>query len=160
MSIVSIRQAVLADLDQLAPLFDQYRQFQGQGSDLAAVRAFLRERFDHGESVVFIAHAGATPLAFAQLYPSFSSVSLARVLVLNDLFVRESGRRQGVAAQLLAAVERYAQAVGAVRISLNVARDNQAAQALYRAQGWRQDEEFFMFHRVPASRGTPRQTVE
>ena len=46
MSDISIRQAVLTDLDALAPLFDRYRQFQGRASDLAAARTFLRARFD------------------------------------------------------------------------------------------------------------------
>ena len=53
MKSIAVRQAVLADLDELAQLFDQYRQFQGQTSNLTAARDFLRARFDHGESVMF-----------------------------------------------------------------------------------------------------------
>jgi hypothetical protein len=41
MSTITVRQAVLSDLEVLAPLFDEYRQFQGCPSDLAAARAFL-----------------------------------------------------------------------------------------------------------------------
>ena len=147
---VDVRQAVLADLDDLAALFDDYRQFQKQASDLDAARAFLRARFDHGESVLFIARDGDTPLGFAQLYPSFSSVALARVFVLNDLFVNVAGRRRGVASALLAAVESHAFALGAVRVSLNVAKDNPVAQQLYQARGWKRDEQFDMFHRFPS----------
>jgi GNAT superfamily N-acetyltransferase len=157
MILITVRQAVFSDLETLAPLFDRYRQFQGQPADVAAARDFLRARFDHGESVVFIAHAGPLAVGFAQLYPSFSSTALARVFILNDLFVDEAGRRQGVAAGLLAAVEAYAWAHGAVRVSLNVARDNLAGQALYAARGWRQDEHFFMFHRL-AEAATPAGT--
>lgn len=145
----AVRQAVLADLDLLAPLFDQYRQFQGQPSDLPAARRFLQERFDHGESVVFIAIEGRQPLGFAQLYPSFSSVSLRRVFILNDLFVCEAGRRRNLASRLLAQVEQYAWSLGAARITLNVARPNAPAQALYEARGWQQDDQFFMYHRYP-----------
>lgn len=146
---ITTRQAVFADLEALAALFDRYRQFQGKASDPAAARAFLQARFDHGESVVFMAHEGPLPLGFAQLYPSFSSTSLARVFVLNDLFVHELGRRKGVASKLLAAVEDYAWSHGAARITLNVARDNPSAQALYEARGWHQDAQFNMFHRFP-----------
>ena len=149
MSELTVRQAVLADLAQLAVLFDQYRQFQGQPTDLAAAGDFLRARFDHGEAVVFLAHHGAQPVGFAQLYPSFSSVSLKRVFILNDLFVTEAGRRKGVARGLLAAVEEYAWSLGAARVTLNVARVNVTAQALYAASGWQQDEQFFMYHRYP-----------
>ena len=149
MSDITVRQAVLADLDQLALLFDQYRQFQGQPTDLAAARDFLRARFDHGESVIFLAWEGAQPVGFAQLYPSFSSVSLKRVFILNDLFVAEAGRRKRVATHLLTAVETYAWSLNAARVTLNVARSNVTAQALYKASGWQQDEQFFMYHRSP-----------
>ena len=152
MSTVAIRQAVAADLEALAAVFDQYRQFQGQASDVAAARVFLAERFDHGESVAFIATAGGTTVGFAQLYPSYSSVSLSRVFILNDLFVVEASRGQQVASQLLAAVEAYAWSLGASRVTLNVARTNVSAQQVYTARGWKQDDQFFMFHRFPASK--------
>ncbi len=77
-------------------------------------------------------------------------MALARVFILNDLFVHDCGRRKGVASKLLAAVEQYAWSLGAVRVTLNVARDNLPGQALYAARGWRQDAQFHMFHRYPA----------
>lgn len=147
---IAVRQAVAADIEALAALFDQYRQFQGQAGDLAAARAFLAQRVDHGESVVFIATAGDTAVGFAQLYPSYSSVSLSRVFILNDLFVLEAVRGQRVASQLLSALESYAWSFGASRVTLNVARGNVSAQQVYTARGWKQDDQFFMFHRFPA----------
>lgn len=144
---IKVRQAVLSDLDELTALFDAYRRFQGCTADLAAARAFLKERFDHGESVVFIALEGDQPAGFAQLYPSFSSVSLSRVFVLNDLFVSPAFRRKGVASALLEAAGSYAWSLGASRVTLNVARKNLSAQALYKAKGWTLDEQFHMLHR-------------
>ena len=144
-----IRQAVLADLDDVAFVFDQYRQFQGKASDLMACRGFLCERFDHGESVVFLAFLDEQPVGMAQLYPSYSSTALARVFILNDLFVSVAGRRAGVATALLQAVEQYAWSFGACRVSLNVAQSNVPAQDLYHARGWTKDDAFFMFHRFP-----------
>ena len=104
---VPVRQATLSDLEPAAALFDQYRQFQGRPQDADAAREFLRARLERGESVVFITDHEGRPAGFAQLYPSFSSVSLKRVFILNDLFVVEAGRRQGVAGRLLEAVEAY-----------------------------------------------------
>ena len=150
MSIITVRQANFSDLEELAELFDQYRVFQDKESDLSAARSFLRARFDHGESVVFIARESSAPLGFAQIYPSYSSTSLARVFILNDLFVHESGRRKGVASKLLAALEGYAWSHGAARVTLNVARDNRPGQELYEAQGWSKDAQFFMYHRFPS----------
>ena len=79
MKSFQIRQAVLADLVDIAPLFDSYRQFYGKESNLDAAQQFLRDRFNHGESTIFLAFDGAKPIGFTQLYPSFSSVSMARV---------------------------------------------------------------------------------
>jgi GNAT superfamily N-acetyltransferase len=146
---ISVRQAVYSDIEDLAKLFDQYRVFQGMKSDLSAARSFLKARFDHGESVVFIAFENSTALGFAQLYPSYSSTSLARVFILNDLFVHENGRRKGIASKLLAALESYAWSHEAVRVTLNVAIENTMGQQLYEAQGWDKDSQFFMYHRFP-----------
>ena len=141
-----VRQAVLADLPLVAPLFYAYRRFYGRAGDLAAASAFLRDRFAHGESVLFLALDGAEPVGFTQLYPSFSSVSLARVFILNDLFVAPSHRRSGVGSALLQAATDHARALGAVRVSLNTDVANTTAQATYEARGWKRDREYFAYH--------------
>jgi GNAT superfamily N-acetyltransferase len=92
------------------------------------------------------------PTAPLSVSLSYSSVSLSRVFILNDLFVQEAMRRHQVASQLLAAIESYAWSFGASRVTLNVARTNVSAQQVYTARGWKQDEQFFMFHRFPASK--------
>jgi len=142
----TVRQAVLADLEALAPMLDQYRQFYKRPSDLPAARAFLRERFNHGESILFIAHEGDTVLGFTQMYPSFSSVSLARVFVFNDLFVCEAGRRRGVGKALIEAASAYAKALDAKSLTLSTAKDNTGAQALYESTGWVRDETYFEYN--------------
>ena len=146
-----VRQAVLEDLDTVSNLLDEFRQLQGKESNLAACRDFLKERMNHGDSVVFLASIGTRPVGFAQLYPSYSTTALARVFILNDLYVSSAGRRAGTASALLSAIETYAWSFGACRVSLNVAQVNSTAQKLYLARGWSQDQEFFMFHRFPTS---------
>ena len=118
MKPIVTRQAILADLESVVPMFDAYRQFYQQASDLAAARTFLRDKFNHGQSEIFLAWDGNAPVGFTQLYPCFSSVSMARTFVLNDLFVAPSHRRLGVGALLLQAAEAHGQALGAVRLSL------------------------------------------
>lgn len=104
---LQVRQATNDDVDLIAPLFDDYRQFYKQRSDLEGTRAFIRARLQRWESVILLAmstdatHAPA--LGFVQLYPSFSSVSMRRLWILNDLFVAERARRRGVARELLSA---------------------------------------------------------
>jgi len=142
----TVRQATVDDVEQLVPLFDAYRQFYGRTSDVAAARTFLLARFANRESTLFIAHQGEMAIGFAQLYPSFSSVSLARIFILNDLFVQEQARRTGVASSLLSAAATFAVSLGAVRLSLSTALTNDAAQALYRSAGWNRDQQFSVYH--------------
>lgn len=146
MNNITVRQAVLPDLEALVPLFDGYRQFYGRSGDIAAAREFLLERFNHNESVLFIAHESHVPVGFTQLYPSFSSVSLARIFVLNDLFVHEQARRKGVASKLMSAATEFAKSLGAIRVSLSTATSNEIAQAVYQSAGWKRDEQFYVYH--------------
>ena len=141
-----VKRAALADLDAVAPLFDAYRQFYGQRSDLAAARAFLEERLRREESVIFLAVDDEAPgneaLGFTQLYPSFSSVSVRRLWILNDLFVRSGGRRGGVGRRLLERAREWAIETDAKGLMLATAVSNAAARALYESCGWGRDEEF------------------
>ena len=148
MSTINIRLATLGDLEALSVLFDGYRQFYGRDSDLGAAKQFLSDRLHHAESVIFIAHDGATPVGITQLYPSFSSVSLGRIFILNDLFVNEAGRRKGVGSALLSAAVDYAQAAGAIRLALSTALTNARAQALYESKGWVRDDDFFYIYPI------------
>lgn len=141
----TVRHATIHDLEPLVLLFDGYRQFQGCASDLRAAREFLLARFDNKESTVFIAHEDERAIGFTQLYPSFSSISLARIFILNDLFVHEQARRKGVASALMSAAVLFATAVGANRLSLSTAITNDAARALYRSVGWKRDDQFLVY---------------
>ena len=104
---ISTHRAGPADLDALALLFDGYRQFYGQASDVPRAREWLRERLRFGESVVLVATRAGKPVGFVQLYPMFSSVRTARTWILNDLYVDAGARRGGVGRALLDAAARF-----------------------------------------------------
>jgi len=144
---MSVRRARAADLDALVPLFDGYRVFYGQPSDPAGARAFLAERFERDESVIFMAEdtAGGAPVGFTQLYPSFTSAGMQRIYILNDLFVAEGARRQGIGTALLGAAADFARDQGAARLALSTAFDNLAARSVYEAHGWTRDEVFYNY---------------
>jgi GNAT superfamily N-acetyltransferase len=140
-------RAELDDLDALAPLFDAYRRFYGQASDLAGARTFLADRFKRGESVIFLAVVDGAIVGFTQLYPSFSSVSMKRLWVLNDLFVTPDARKSGAGRALLERAERWAAETGAKGLTLSTQLTNLGAQRLYEACGWTKDDEFLHYHR-------------
>jgi ribosomal protein S18 acetylase RimI-like enzyme len=142
-----VKQATPADLDQLAPLFDAYRQFYGQPSDLPGARTFLAERVERQESVIFLALADSgEALGFTQLYPSFTSTRMKRIFILNDLYVAPAGRCKGIGKLLLQAAAEHACATGAARLTLSTAIDNHTAQSLYQANGWVRDAHFFAYN--------------
>jgi GNAT superfamily N-acetyltransferase len=140
-------RAELDDLDALVPLFDAYRRFYGQASDLPGARAFLADRFKRGESVIFLAVVDGAIVGFTQLYPSFSSVSIRRLWVLNDLFVTPDARKSGAGRALLERAERWAAETGAKGLTLSTQITNLGAQRLYEACGWTKDDEFLHYHR-------------
>lgn len=140
-----IRYAALADVEQVGRLFDSYRQFYEQPADLVRATAYMQARLQNGESTVLVATDGEELVGFCQLYPTFCSVAAAPILVLYDLFVAPSHRRQGVGQALLLAARDQAAAMGVVRMELATAVNNTPAQALYEALGWERDEEFFHY---------------
>lgn len=143
----AVLRATLADLDDLAMLFDAYRVFYRKPSDPATAREFLRERIARDDSVIFLARddADRAALGFTQLYPSFSSVSARRLWILNDLYVAESARRRGVARALMESARKYAMQTGALRLVLATAKDNAQAQALYESLGYAREEGMFEY---------------
>ena len=143
---LKVVQAGLQHLDELADLFDGYRQFYRQASDVSEAKAFLRERLSQGDSVVFIAFLEGKPAGFTQLYPSFSSVSMAQIWILNDLFVAEHARRKGVAQALLERAAGFGKEAGAARLTLTTEVSNEQAQALYEASGWEKDTSSYTYN--------------
>ncbi|HLW37917.1 MAG TPA: GNAT family N-acetyltransferase [Candidatus Eremiobacteraceae bacterium] len=145
----SIAPATPADVDAIAPLFDAYRQFYKQATDLPKARAFLRERLRQGESHVFVARElspDRAPIAFMQLYPLFSSTQMRRAWVLNDLFVTPVWRRRGVARALLLKARDFARDSNAAELFLETAKDNEAAQGLYEELGWEREAVFVKYN--------------
>jgi GNAT superfamily N-acetyltransferase len=144
---LQIRRAGEADLATVAPLFDAYRQFYGQAADGLRAEAFLRDRLANQDSVVLLAtdaHSGAG-LGFVQLYPSFSSVAVQRIWILNDLFVTPTARQQGVGRALLDAARDHAVATGAKRLDLSTAANKREARALYESYGDLRDDAFVVY---------------
>lgn len=142
MSELVVRPAGPADLDALAPLFDGYRQFYQQPSDLAMARQFIGERLITMDTVIFLAEVEGKPAGFTHLFPIFSSTRCRRLWLLNDLFVDPHTRAKGVGKALLLAAKEYAESTGACGLELATAHSNKAAQRLYESMGWKLDEIF------------------
>ncbi|MBA6390944.1 GNAT family N-acetyltransferase [Colwellia sp. BRX10-3] len=145
MNIV-VNRARIENINEVSILFNSYRVFYDQDSNLELAKEFISERINNNESVIFYAidNTGAY-LGFTQLYPNFSSVSAKRSWVLNDLYVSESARRLGVGKKLMQAAKNFALSTNAKGIALETAEDNVNAQALYESLGYKKGSGFFSY---------------
>ncbi|PEJ60664.1 GNAT family N-acetyltransferase [Bacillus sp. AFS002410] len=142
---MEVVQAKSEHIVEVAKLFDQYRQFYKQESNVNEAINFITERINNKDSVIFIVKEGEESLGFTQLYPTFSSVSMKKLWILNDLFVTEAARKKGVAQMLLDAAKGFAINTKAKALDLQTAIDNKSAQALYEKNGYQVDKEFFSY---------------
>ena len=130
-------------------LFNKYRVFYKQPSDIELAKKFIQTRLDHNESVIFVAlDNGSEPVGFTQLYPKYSSAWAMKNWILNDLFVESEFRKQGIGEQLIKTAINFGKEHNAQFVELSTAVDNLAAQSLYEQIGFtRQDPDptFYLY---------------
>lgn len=142
----NIRKATLNDLESLARLFDLYRQFYQQSSDIKQAHAFLEARFHNADSEIFVAENHHQLVGFVHLYPIFSSVRMQRLWLLNDLFVRKEFRGNGFSKSLVLEAKKLAHETNACGLLLETASDNVIGNQLYPVMGFElQSESNFYF---------------
>ena len=145
---VTIRRATADDIEEIAKLFDAYRVFFGQGSNLSLAQEFLEDRLSNSEFVIFCAYTSdGRGAAFAQLYPRFSSVSAKRIWILNDLFVLESVRGMGIGTKLLSEIEAFGEESQAKGVLIETTVSNTGAQKLYESKGYQKVTGRFFYER-------------
>jgi ribosomal protein S18 acetylase RimI-like enzyme len=134
-----------ASIDDGARLFVDYLGFYERDASLDDARRYLTDRVRASDSLVYLARVDGEAVGFAQVYPTWSSLDLARSWTLEDLFVAPTARRTGVARALLDQLAADARTAGACRIVLETAHINTQAQALYESYGFQQDQEFRIY---------------
>jgi GNAT superfamily N-acetyltransferase len=142
-----VRAAVEADVEELAFLFDGYRQFYRYPSDVAAGERFLKARFALQDSVIYVAVEPGTGrlTGFAQLYPLWSSTRLSRLWLLNDLYVDPQDRGEGVSRLLIAQCKKLVKETNACGLQLETEKSNQIGNNLYQLEGFRLIDGNFYF---------------
>lgn len=143
---LNIVKAGLEELEQVATLFDLYRQFYQQDANIELATNYIEQRMKTDSSVIYLArNKNNQALGFTQLYPSFCSVDATPIWILYDLFVNKNARQKGVGKALMAQALQLATETGASRIDLETAIDNKQAQALYEGLGYERDDEYYKY---------------
>lgn len=137
-----IRKATIQDLDQLTPLFDQYLVFYKKPSNYEKHKLYLKERIENNEAIIFMAFDDQIKdkaIGFTLIYPTFSSILLSKILILNDLFVDSTIRNNGTGEKLILKTVELAKELGVNLIRLRTAKTNVKAQGLYHKMGFVRD---------------------
>ena len=143
---IRMLKAEFHHLRLITPLFDAYRMFYQQSSDLYEASRFLTERLKNHESIIYFAtdEQQVTAYGFVQLYKKFSSVGMSKTLILNDLYICENHRKKGIGRMLMARAKKHAIDNSFAKIELETASTNQIAQALYFSEGYKIQQSQFL----------------
>ena len=138
-----IRKATIQDLDQLTTLFDQYLLFYKRPSNVEKHKSYLKERLENNEAIIFMAFDDESTdkaIGFTLIYPTFSSILLNKILILNDLYVDSTIRNKGTGEQLILKTVELAKELNIKLVRLRTAKNNIVAQGLYHKMGFVRDE--------------------
>lgn len=142
-----VLQAGIEQLNELLPLFHKYMDFYEQEIQKDKFKAFLKERLENEEAIVFMHYNEKNQAnGFVVNYTSFSSFSLGKIMVLNDLFIDKSARNQGIGTQLIKKTFEIAKDKKIARVDISTANTNIGAQKLYERMGFVKDQDFCYYN--------------
>ena len=143
---IKIIKAGKKQIKDVGILFDLYRQFYKYESNLIESTNYIKDRINNNESTIFIAISDADEaIGFVQLYETFGSLDLGKIIILYDLYVKEDHRKNNIGRQLMIKSHEYAKKINAKRIQLSTAIDNYIGQSLYESLGYVKDDDFYTY---------------
>ena len=141
-----IIEAESKHIEKVGKLFDLYRQFYKYDSNLITSTNYIKDRINNKESKIFIAiNNNNEAIGFVQLYETFGSLDLGKIIILYDLYVEKDHRRKKIGRQLMLRSHEYAKKINAKRIQLSTATDNFSGQSLYESLGYVKDIDFYTY---------------
>ena len=140
----AIVRAHVEHVPDIIPLFDAYRMFYRQESNFLGAQKFLKDRLSNNESIIYLAFADENAIGFIQLFPVFSSVSMEAMYILNDLYVEENYRGQGIGKMLINKAKALCREKKLKGLALQTETDN-PAQQLYEYLEFKRDPDLHYF---------------
>lgn len=137
-----IRPASAEDIPALLSLMKRYWEFEsipGFAPDRVSAQLTRLLSEPHlGCGWIALDDNGRTPLGYLLAVYVFSLEYLGLTGEIDEFFVLSSHRGRGLGMELLAAAEAQFVRAGCTKVSLQLSRDNEAARAFYRRQGYAQ----------------------
>ena len=146
--MTNIQQATIENIEDITALFDEYRVFYKPKYDINSAAAFISERITKSDSAIFLAYIDIQVVEFTQIYPMFSSVSMQKLYVLNDLYVDPAHRGKGIGKTLLNRGKEYTIEHHGKSLILETEINN-TAKHLYERLGWLKDLQYLHYSCFP-----------
>ncbi len=141
---IEIAPIAVEEFEQLLPLIAAYQRFyEVDDVNEERNRGFFRRFIAPSEDGLLLGARGEGRLVgSACLYWHFSSTKATECVLMNDLYVNESARDQGVGRALIEASAEVARERGVTSVEWSTAPDNHTAQRLYDSTGAERSEWF------------------
>jgi GNAT superfamily N-acetyltransferase len=139
---IKIAPVTASEFEALLPLIAAYQRFyEVEEIDEERNRDFFR-RFlaPSDDGLLIAARQGDRPVGYACLYWHFTSLQAVETVLMNDLYVDQAVRGQGVGRALIEASATVARERGAAYLEWATAPDNLTAQRLYDSTGAERSE--------------------
>ncbi len=142
---IKIIKATKKNINEVGLLFDLYRQFYKYKSNIKASTKYIKDRITKKESFIFLCLFKNQPAGFVQLYETFDSLNINKKLILYDLYVDKSFRRNGIVRNLMNTAKKFAKERKIKIVELSTATNNKKAQALYESLDYKRDKEYYIY---------------
>lgn len=143
---MQIKRCEINNLDKISSLFDEYRQRYKQPSAQESVRNYLQQRLERQEAIIYLVESDEELNGFALLYPSFSSIGLSKIWLLNDFYLASGRDKRAMAQSLLERIAKDCQEAGAIRIEVSTIKENHRLHKLYRDNGFEKDYKYDYYY--------------
>jgi ribosomal protein S18 acetylase RimI-like enzyme len=142
---ITFRQAEWADVETLVRFHVALNEFDGTEADPVRARAGLKLLLDHEEwGSVWLICADGAAVGYMVLTWGFSVEFGGRDAFVDELYIEEEYRGQGVGRQTLAFAAEVCRARDIQALHLEVDRANVNAQTVYERVGFEKRENYFL----------------
>lgn len=137
MNSITIRLVIQEDDLKMVPLMKEYIvDFYQRKQSVEKIKQHFTYLLAHqSQGVQYVAEHRGELIGFATLYFSFSTLSLQKNAILNDLYVSPSYRGKKVGERLFQACFTYVKEHEYASMTWETAKDNIVAQKLYAKMG-------------------------
>jgi GNAT superfamily N-acetyltransferase len=145
----SFKLAAPSDIEILVQFIQEFHQLEQIPFEYSTVRSLLAPLLkDSSLGRVWLIQVDNEPIGYIVLTFGYSLEYLGRDAIIDEFYIRESYRRQGIGRKTLQFIQQICPSLGIQAIHLEVDRQNITAQNLYSKMGFKNNERYLMSQRI------------